>query len=427
MSGSASIEGVTGPDDVTLTILDDDLVPIQGICNRTPRVRDRILVLLKNRHSFKGGCGDVNETHLAKLKSLDLGRNPSTESAFTMSLRSNDFEGLVNLERLYMRETGLRSLPAGVFSGLAALDTLELDNNRLSSLPAGVFSGLHSLKTLELHRNASLRSLPYDEFEALPNLTELLVDPEGRRGYQVAGGEGDAALEVAAGGRTTYQVRLTHRPVLRDGEPADVDGEFGHGRGGRDPGDAAVHPGELVPAPDGDGVRPGIGGRRDGDAEPHVRRGDAGPADPDGDATGAGERYQPLGRSADRGLPGTALEPRRGNRVHLPRRVQRGGRGHARRHAYARPDGGGRRRDRRGPRRRGDRRVGDHGHAGHPRGAVDLADARAGQHRVVGQRNSASGSTRWFAPRAARSPRSASGSACGRCPRRYRSTASPTG
>ena len=219
VSGSASIEGVTDPGDVTLTILDNDLVSISGICNRTPRVRDRILELLKYRHSFKDGCGDVNETHLAKLKSLDLGRNPSTESAFTISLKSFDFEGLVNLERLFMRDTRLRSLPAGVFSGLAALDTLELDNNRLRSLPAGVFSGLHSLKTLELHRNPSLRSLPYDEFETLPNLTELLVDPEGRRGYQVAGGEGDVILEVAAGGRTTYRVRLTHTPAYVNPPP----------------------------------------------------------------------------------------------------------------------------------------------------------------------------------------------------------------
>ncbi len=105
-----------------------------------------------------------------------------------MNLRSHDFEGLVNLERLYLRETGL------------------------SSLPAGVFSDLLNLKTLELHRN-ELNSLAYDEFEALPTLTELLVDPEDRRGYQVAGGEGDVTLEVAAGGTTTYQVRLTHRPA----------------------------------------------------------------------------------------------------------------------------------------------------------------------------------------------------------------------
>ena len=212
VSGSASIADVIDPGDVTLTIRDDDLVRISGICNRTPRVEDRILVLLKNRHRFKGGCGDVNETHLAKLESLDLGRNPSTESAFTLSLRSDDFEGLVNIERLYLRETGLRSLPAGVFDGLAALEELELDKNRLRSLPAGVFSDLRSLQRLELQQNPSLRSLPYDELEALPNLTELRVDPQGRRGYQMAGSERDVELEVPAGRQTTYQVRLTHRP-----------------------------------------------------------------------------------------------------------------------------------------------------------------------------------------------------------------------
>ena len=268
---------------VTVTIVDNDSATngdddlIGGICERTPRVRDRILELLKYRHSYKGDCSGVttDTPHLAKLKSLDLGRNPSTESAFTMSLRSNDFEGLVNLERLYLRETGLDSLPAGVFSGLAALETLELDNNRLRSLPAGVFSDLLNLKTLELHRNPSLSSLPYDEFEALPNLTEAAGGPGGpqrvpgggRRGRRDPGGRGGGYDDVS--GAPDAQAGLH-----RDGKPADIDGEFGHGRGGRGADDAAVHQGELVPAPDGDGGRPGIGGRRDGDAEPHVRRSD---------------------------------------------------------------------------------------------------------------------------------------------------------
>ena len=76
-----------------------------------------------------------------------------------------------------------------------------------------MFDGLTSLVTLRLQQNPSLRSLPYDEFEALPNLRELRVDPEGRRGYQMAGSERDVELEVEAGGETTYQVRLTHRPT----------------------------------------------------------------------------------------------------------------------------------------------------------------------------------------------------------------------
>ena len=213
VSGSASIADVIGPGDVTLTIRDDDLIRISGICNRTRRVEDRILQRLKYVHSFKGGCGDVNETHLAKVKFLGLRRNPSTESAFTLSLRSDDFKGLVNLEELDLADTRLSSLPSGVFAGLASLETLNLNKNRLRSLPAGVFDGLTSLETLRLQQNSSLRSLPYDEFEALPNLRELRVDPEGRRGYQMAGSERDVELEVEPGGETTYQVRLTHRPT----------------------------------------------------------------------------------------------------------------------------------------------------------------------------------------------------------------------
>ena len=193
-----------------------------GICDRTPRVRDRILVLLKNRHSYKGDCSGVTGAQLARLESLDLGRNPSTESPFTMSLRRDDFEGLVNLERLYMRETGLRSLPAGVFDGLTSLEELELDNNRLRSLPPGVFSDLRSLESLKLRKNPSLESLPYDEFEALPELSYLRVDLEGRRKLQVAGGEGDASLEVAAGGTATYRVRLMATTNARAANPVTV-------------------------------------------------------------------------------------------------------------------------------------------------------------------------------------------------------------
>ena len=193
-----------------------------GICDRTPRIRDRIVVLLKYRHSYKGDCSGVTGEHLAKLKSVDLGRNPSTESAFTITLQRQDFGGLENLERLYMRETGLESLPAGVFDGLTNLEELELDRNRLRSLPSGVFSDLRSLQRLELQKNPSLQSLPYDEFEALPKLRELMVDPEGRRKLQVAGGEGDASLEVAAGSTATYQVRLMHRPSYSNTEQPTV-------------------------------------------------------------------------------------------------------------------------------------------------------------------------------------------------------------
>ena len=192
----------------------------EGICDRTPRIRDRILVLLKNRHSYKGDCSGVTGEHLAKPKSLDVSRN--MEQEFTMSLKEHDFEGLVNLGRLYMRDTGLRSLPAGVFDGLAKLEELELNKNKLESLPAGVFSDLESLQMLKLRNNPSLESLPYDELEALPELTELSVDLAGRRKLQVAGGEDDAALEVPEGGSATYELRLMATTNAKAANPVKV-------------------------------------------------------------------------------------------------------------------------------------------------------------------------------------------------------------
>ena len=194
---------------------DNDAPYIRGICDRTPRVRDRILVRLKYQHGFKDGCAEVTETDLAKLTLLDLRRNPSTESAFSLSLQRHDFEGLLNVVELDLADTGLGSLPAGVFDGLTNLETLNLNKNRLGSLPAGVFADLRSLETLRLQQNPSLRSLSYDELEALPALTLLRVDRVGRRKLQVAGGEGDAALEVAAGGTVTYRVRLLAAPDFR--------------------------------------------------------------------------------------------------------------------------------------------------------------------------------------------------------------------
>ena len=187
---------------------------IRGICNRTQRVEDRIMVRLKYVHSFKGDCGDVTEKELAQVKQLFLRRNPSTEGAFTLGLRRQDFEGLWNLVKLDLADTRLSSLPAGVFAGLTDLEVLNLNKNRLRSLPAGVFAGLRSLKKLRLQKNPPLRSvLPYDELEALPALTLLRVDPEGRRTLQVAGEVADADLEVVAGGAATYRVRLMHRPT----------------------------------------------------------------------------------------------------------------------------------------------------------------------------------------------------------------------
>ena len=308
VSRSASIEGVTGPDDVTLTILDDDPAGMGGICDRTEDIRDRILLLLQYVHSFKGGCGDVNETHLAKLEALDLGRNQIT-----------DFPAQPAEPRLRGAGEPRAAVPEGHRASLAAGRGVRrpaiFTETGTTEEPVAALAALRRVRGAA-ESDAALGG---------PPCGQQRVPGGGRRERRDRGGCGGRHDDVSSAPDV--------QAVLRDGATADVDGEFGHGRGGRDPGDAAVHPGELVPAPDGDGVRPVIGGRHDGDADPHVRRGDAGLADPEGDGAGAGERHQPLGGSADGGIRGAAGGARRGDRVHLPHRVQRGGLGHARGHA----------------------------------------------------------------------------------------------
>ena len=166
-----------------------------GICDRTQRVKDRILVQLRS-----DDCSAVTDADLASVKSLGLRRNPSTESEFTLSLQSGDFDGLVSLTELDLADTGLRSLPPGVFAGLT------------------------NLVTLNLQKNSSLRTLPYDEFEDLESLTDLRVDRQGRRKLQVAGGEVDATLEVAQRGTKAYEVRLMAAPDSRvdDSNPVRI-------------------------------------------------------------------------------------------------------------------------------------------------------------------------------------------------------------
>ena len=140
----------------SLTLADD------GICARTPQVRDAILAMLK-----EDDCNAVTRSELAGIDfQLDLSNKSIT------SLRYGDFSGLTNLQHLYLSDNALTSLPAGVFSGLSGLHTLSLDSNSLTSLSEGVFSGLSSLTSLRLDSN-SLTSLSEGVFSGLSSLHAL--------------------------------------------------------------------------------------------------------------------------------------------------------------------------------------------------------------------------------------------------------------
>ena len=63
------------------------------------------------------------------------------------------FDGLSNLEFLFLQENELSALPDGVFDNLSSLEYLHLYENDLSALPDGVFDGLSNLYELNLSGN----------------------------------------------------------------------------------------------------------------------------------------------------------------------------------------------------------------------------------------------------------------------------------
>ena len=103
------------------------------------------------------------------LQLLGLGANGLRE------LPPGVFDGLADLESLYLYTNGLRELPPDVFDGLTNLQSLHLDYNRLTELPLDVFDGLANLHSLSLGRN-DLTELPPDVFDGLANLQSLYLD-----------------------------------------------------------------------------------------------------------------------------------------------------------------------------------------------------------------------------------------------------------
>ena len=134
-----------------------------GICDRTEIVRNAILQELPD----VSDCADVTDTHLASITGeiimLDKG---------TITLQDGDFEGLSNLDVLYLHHNDLSSIPEDALDGLTGLEDLYLYNNTLTTLPSGVFDDLSSLEKLELSYN-SMTSLPADVFEGLSKLEDL--------------------------------------------------------------------------------------------------------------------------------------------------------------------------------------------------------------------------------------------------------------
>ena len=203
----------------------------EGVCDRTPRIRDEILA-----QSGRANCADLDEYRLADIRALQImgpaasrgnergvrwtpqlvarvragecdmeslvadpaeagqwvtcvGEGAQAEAlrirndlanaeggATVTSLHEDDFAGLSNLRVLWLWGLGLTELPSDVFAGLSKLYTLSLKDNELTSLPAGIFRGLHNIRTyLDLSDNR-LTSLPQTVFSDVPKVALLLLE-----------------------------------------------------------------------------------------------------------------------------------------------------------------------------------------------------------------------------------------------------------
>ena len=144
----------------------------QGICDRTPQVRDEILDKVGIESQRAGetapeGCADVTAAHLALVRSLWLVRANLTV------LQEHDFRGLISLNGIVLIENPLlTTLPEGIFRGLDKLDELFFVQNSLTTLPEGVFQGLENLTAMILEDN-SLTELPEGIFRGLSRLERL--------------------------------------------------------------------------------------------------------------------------------------------------------------------------------------------------------------------------------------------------------------
>ncbi len=87
----------------------------EGVCDRTPQVRDALRRTLP--------CARVSESDLAGVRTLDL------SNAGLAALRPADFSGLRNLRALDVSGNSLASLPDGVFAGLGELSEVQSQDN----------------------------------------------------------------------------------------------------------------------------------------------------------------------------------------------------------------------------------------------------------------------------------------------------------
>jgi hypothetical protein len=138
--------------------------PAAPVCRRTEQVRKEI----ERRLNFKP-CREITPSDLEQISFLAL------DDRRIDRLRSGDFSGMPNLNRIDLSKNPLTGLSAGLFDGLFKLRDLNFQGCRLREIPAGLFKELSSLKSLYLNHN-KIERLHRLSFEGLSELTFLALN-----------------------------------------------------------------------------------------------------------------------------------------------------------------------------------------------------------------------------------------------------------
>ena len=134
--------------DVAHKVDGSDVVPMGGVCERTPQVRDALVAKARANDAAVTDCSQVGDDDgIDELAGIVGALQLHTRGI--AALKPGDFEGLSGVTALYLNDNALSALPAGVFDGLGAVEVLTLNHNALGagSLEDGVFEPLTGLST----------------------------------------------------------------------------------------------------------------------------------------------------------------------------------------------------------------------------------------------------------------------------------------
>ncbi|XP_067850136.1 leucine-rich repeat-containing protein 4C-like [Heptranchias perlo] len=122
-----------------------------GELKRLERISDRAFEGLSNLRYLNLGMCNLQEipnlTPLIKLEELELSGNRLS------LIRPGSFQGLTNLQKLWMMHAQIQVIERNAFDDLQSLIELNLAHNNLTLLPHDLFTPLHHLERVHLHHN----------------------------------------------------------------------------------------------------------------------------------------------------------------------------------------------------------------------------------------------------------------------------------